>query len=165
MFLSVLTKRFFILSASSSILYFLLSIYLTNPTLITDTVLGNYSLIYKEHIISGLLQGLTTSISSLNLILLISISILTGLNLALLSGRMHLLQKKSGHLLAGGSILGTITGGCASCGLPILGALGLTGSLAYLPFKGLEISALALILLAISFFVLLKKTDPKYCKV
>ncbi|MEK6850253.1 MAG: hypothetical protein AABX85_01625 [Nanoarchaeota archaeon] len=49
-----------------------------------------------------------------------------------------------------GFFLGVFTPGCAACGLGLAGLLGLTASLASLPFQGREISLLAIILISFS---------------
>ena len=54
------------------------------------------------------------------------------------------------------STVGVVGSGCASCGLPILALLGLGGAAAYLPFQGAELSLVAIILLAVSLYVLVK---------
>lgn len=69
------------------------------------------------------------------------------------------------HFVVGGNtLLGLAGSGCAACGLPILSLLGLTGAIIYLPFRGAEISYLAVILLSISFFLLLRAIfEKEYC--
>jgi hypothetical protein len=57
---------------------------------------------------------------------------------------------------AGDSLLGIATSGCAACGLPLLAVLGLSGSVAYLPWHGTELSLLAVALLAVSFALSLR---------
>ena len=60
-------------------------------------------------------------------------------------------------MVGGSSLLGIIGSGCASCGLPILAFLGLSGAIFYLPFQGLELSVLAIILLSVSLYSLTKQ--------
>jgi len=72
---------------------------------------------------------------------------------------------KNLHFVVGGNtLLGIAGSGCAACGLPVLSILGLSGSIIYLPFRGTELSYLAVILLSISFYLLLKSVfEKEYC--
>ncbi len=129
-----------------------------NFRLATDTISGNYPLTYKLSVSFSLLQGMWTSMSSIALTMLIITSFLTGANVTLILQRLFFLRKLGNlHIMVGGStLLGLVAGGCASCGLPVIALLGLSGSVAYLPFRGSELSYIAVLLLSVSFFVLLK---------
>lgn len=59
-------------------------------------------------------------------------------------------------IAGGGSLLALVGSGCASCGLPLLALIGLSGAVAYLPFGGMEISLLALGLLVVSIVILVR---------
>lgn len=75
-----------------------------------------------------------------------------------------------------GSGLGIISGiitffglGCVSCGGLILASLfatiGITGIVAFLPFRGFEIQLLALIVSVISLLIFVRKSRARVCKV
>jgi len=68
---------------------------------------------------------------------------------------------KMGFVVGGSSLLGIVGSGCASCGLPILAFLGLSGAIFYLPFKGFELSVLAIILLSVSLYSLIKQSTKQ----
>ncbi len=168
----IFSKRFFLFTAVFGLVYFCLNIYALNYRLVYQTLWGNYPTVYKLNILSVLLDGARSSLSEINLITLILVSILTGANLYMLIKRIVYLHKirkltaevkqesevqsRWGILAAIGSFLGFVGSGCASCSLPILAYLGLSGSLAYLPFKGAEIPIVALAFLAISFVILIR---------
>lgn len=161
------SKQFIIPTVIVAVVYILLITYLTNLALTQDTILGHYPIAYKWNILKGLLQGLTTSMTSFSLVLLILTAVLIGTNLTLVA--LHLKAMRSSgklHVFVGGSSLLAIVGsGCAACGLPILALLGLSGSLIYLPWHGTELSIIAVILLLITFyFILLSYPTAKVCK-
>lgn len=161
------SKRFLIPTATIAIIYILLVTYLMNWSLFQDTLIGDYSLIYKWRILIGLLQGLTTSITTFTQILLILTALLTGINFTLVYLRLKALRSGGKlHLMVGGSsILAIVGSGCATCGLPILALLGLSGSLIYLPWHGLELSIVAVLLLLITlYFILISYPTEQVCK-
>ena len=94
------------------------------------------------------------------------IAILSGINLSLIiyyfQTRRTLLKKNG--LVGGVGIVGGFLGvGCASCGSVILSLIGVGGALAFLPFGGVEISFLAIILLLISLYSADKQIKRKIC--
>jgi hypothetical protein len=162
---SILTKRFIFICFISALAYFVFSIYFGNLSLVQNTIFGQFPYSYKLNLLSALLMGAFSAISTLNLVVLAILSLLTGANLALILKRIKLLGA-SGNLsiiFGGGSILSLAGTGCVSCGLPILGFLGLSASVAHLPMKGVEVSMLAIFLLLLSFFILIKR-EQQLCK-
>ena len=140
-----------------------------NARLVRDTLLGISPITYKVNLFIALLQGASTAVSTTALLLLGLTAFLTGANLTLIGMKLLLVRRIGGlHFIAGGgSVLGTIGSGCAACGLPIVSLLGLSGSIAYLPFRGMEIAYIAVIVLAISFYLLIKNNmqNEKACKI
>ncbi len=165
----LLARNFLISTITISVVYFILSIYLMNARLVSDTLLGISPITYKVKLFVALLQGASTTVSTTALLLLSLTAFLTGANLTLIGMKLLLVRRIGGlHFIAGGgSVLGTIGSGCATCGLPIVSLLGLSGSIAYLPFRGMELSYIAVIVLAISFYLLIKSNiqDEKSCKI
>lgn len=162
----LLSRSFIIVCFLASTAYFIFSIYFGNLPLVWDTVIGQYSYSYKLNLLSALLAGAFTAISIKNLTVLTILSFLTGANIALIVRRFRLL-KSSGHLslvFGGGSILSLTGAGCFGCGLPILGFLGLSASVAHLPLKGLEVSLISIGLLLASFVILIKR-EQQFCKI
>ena len=151
-----------------AILYVMTTIYLMNAGLVKDAILGVHSLSYKLNLLVALLAGMWTAMSRLSLALLVAVAILTGLNLTLTAERLKTIRSSGKiHLAVGGSsLLGIVGSGCASCGLPILALVGLSGAIAYLPLRGVELSIVAIILLSASLYFLIRsRTQEKACTV
>ena len=138
-----------------------------NSRLAVDTLMGNYPVTYKFNLLTALILGMWSAMGIFGLTILLATSLLTGANLTLLVQRLTTMSKLGNvHLVAGGSsILGLATSGCAACGLPILSLLGVSGSLAFLPLHGRELSYLSVILLIISLVMLIKTKPSKNCKI
>ena len=153
---NVFTKGVIISAFIIAIVYIILVVYLMNLRFVEDTLFGNYPLHYKWTIMWALLEGLNTSMTKIALAILILTSLFTGINLTIVTVRLKSIKGNGKlHFMVGGSsIVGIVGSGCAMCGLPILVLLGLSGSLAYLPFQGQEISVVGLILLLIAFYSL-----------
>lgn len=153
-----LPKSFLISTALIALVYLTSSIYLMNFTLVKNTIIGNYDLAYKLKLLLALLEGMWTAMTRIGLFLLIITSILTGVNITLIGIRIMKMQTlKNVHYIAGGgSLLGVIGSGCAACGLPLISVLGLSGSIVYLPFHGVELSYLSILLLSVSLYFMLK---------
>lgn len=156
-----------IASTAITIIYLIAVTFLMNSNLMIVTILGNFSLEYKFKIFISLLLSMWGSMTTVGFVLLILTAILTGLNISLLIKTLKGLKRQGSlKLVVGGSTLISIVGsGCASCGLPILALLGLGGSVAYLPFKGMELSYLSVILLTISLYVLIKQNKINSCNI
>ena len=165
---AILSKKFIVVTAIIAITYVMATIYLMNAGLVKDAFFGSHSLSYKWNLLIALLAGMWTAMSRLSLILLVLVAILTGANLSLIAQRLQKLRSLGGmrFMVGGSSLLGIVGSGCASCGLPILAFLGVSGAIAYLPFQGIELSVLAIILLSLSLYFLLKSQNrEKVCTV
>ncbi|MBI2075103.1 MAG: hypothetical protein HYT82_00350 [Candidatus Harrisonbacteria bacterium] len=160
---ALLSKKFIVATAIIAITYIIATIYLMNAGLVKDTILGSHSLSYKWNLMTALLAGMWTAMSRISLALLIVVAILTGANLSLIVQRLQKLRSSGGmrFMVGGSSLLGIVGSGCASCGLPILAFLGVGGAVTYLPFQGIELSVLAIILLSLSLYVLIKGYSNK----
>jgi len=154
------SKKIIIPTLLIGALYVIATVYLMNAGLVKDTVFGAHSFSYKWNLLIALLAGMWTAMSTLSLVLLIIVAILTGANLTLVVQRLRTIRAsgKMSFMVGGSSILGIVGSGCASCGLPILAFLGLSGAIFYLPFQGLELSVLAIVLLSVSLYSLIKRS-------
>lgn len=154
---SIWSKKIIIPTVIIAALYVIATIYLMNAGLVKDTIFGSYSLSYKWNLLVALLAGMWTAMSKLSLMLLVIVAVLTGANLTLVVQRVRAIRAsgKMSVVVGGSSLLGIVGSGCASCGLPILALLGLSGAIFYLPFQGLELSVLAVILLSFSLYTLM----------
>ncbi len=87
----------------------------------------------------------------------IILSILTGMLVSLIFFQynrvaVNVENKKYGVLSSAGIFLSFFVPGCAACGIGLVAVFGLASSLATLPFKGTEISFLAIILMAFALY-------------
>jgi len=164
----LISSKFLIPTLVIASIYVVFATYLMNLRLVQETFFGSFSVTYKASLLFALLSGMWTAMSGSALILLFATAILTGANLTLLVREIKILRKAQNlHFVVGGNtLLGLAGSGCAACGLPVLSILGLSGSIIYLPFHGQELSYLAVILLSISFYLLLRSVfDKEYCVV
>ena len=162
----LISSSFIIPTIVIASIYILFTTYLMNSRLVIETLMGSFSIVYKASLMFSLLGGMWTAMNWNALIVLFLAAILTGANLTLLFKQLKVIkQAKNLHFVVGGNtLLGVAGAGCAACGLPVLSLLGLSGSIIYLPFRGAEISYLALVLLSISFYLLLKSVfEKEYC--
>jgi hypothetical protein len=161
------TIIFILVSLLTAYLYITASIYISNSELINTTIHHPYPLVYKITIIKHLYQGLPVTLPKLDLFLLLTTAFLTGINTAFILTRLNnvLFRGKMNIVIGGSTLLGLATGGCAACGLPLLAFLGIGGSIYLLPFKGYELSFLAIFLLLISGIIFIRNSQSsKDCK-
>lgn len=157
------SKKIIIPTLLIAALYVIATVYLMNTGLVKDTLFGLHSFSYKWSLMLALLTGMWTAMSKLSLMLLVVVAILTGANLTLVVQRLQTIRAsgKMSFVVGGSSLLGIVGSGCASCGLPILAFLGLSGAIFYLPFQGLELSVLAILLLSVSLYSLIKQSTKQ----
>jgi hypothetical protein len=139
-----------------------------NFSLIKNAVFGENNLSFKLKILFYTVEGLFASVNAINIAILIITSILSGLNIALILQRISLLRKlnRFNLTISGSSFLGIASSGCASCGLPIISLIGLSGSIAFLPFKGGELPYVSISLLLLSLYFLVKDNkNVKECEI
>jgi len=91
---------------------------------------------------------------------LIALSILLGMLFSLIAYKTKMIRSvsgKTGVFTSAGIFLGIVAPGCAACGVGILSLLGVSAAtLAFLPFKGLELSAISAVILLILVFKITK---------
>ena len=157
----ITSPAFIIPSLTIASFYLIITTYLMNAELVWQTIFGNFPYSYKVNLLIALLQGMWTAMSGTGLVVLIITSLLTGANISLLLIKISILRKSGNiHFLIGGSTLfGVIGSGCASCGLPVLALLGLTGSVAFLPLRGMELSYISILLLSGSLYLLIRSIN------
>jgi hypothetical protein len=165
----LLSFKFFFGVLLSSLIYFIFSTLILNYRLVFQTLVGDYSSVYKLTLISNLITGAWTAFSRIDFILLVFTSILVGLNILLIFKTIRKLESRKGRfsISAGtGAILGIAVAGCSSCGFSVLSLLGLSASLSFIPFGGIGLHLLAIILLIFSSFYALKTLHDKVvCKI
>jgi hypothetical protein len=131
------------------------------------------TLAQKIELSVSLLGSITTNFSALSATYTILISILFGINLAMLAyflrNRIALVRESGVATGALGVVSGLLGVGCAACGslilTSVLSLVGVAGVLAFFPLKGAEFGILGVLLLFWSVFLVAKHIeDPLVCK-
>lgn len=85
-----------------------------------------------------------------------AIAILTGINTSMVICRKQMTGGlgfgKGATSSACSAFTGAIASGCPVCTAPLLGVFGLSGALALLPFQGLELKTIAIVVLVITLY-------------
>lgn len=103
----------------------------------------------------------------LQLGLMIALAFLGGINISIVIFKISVTKRIGGTNLAGVSgLVGSAFGvGCPACSTSLLSVLGIGGGLSVLPFKGIEITSLGVIILLISFYFIAKSvSECEECK-
>lgn len=105
-----------------------------------------------------------------SLFLSLIISVMFGVYLALFFFRREIIKNesvaKTSALGVGGTIASVIASGCPTCGAPFLAFFGAPLGLLALPFRGLEIKVLSIILLSFSIYLLAQSIERRLsCKI
>ncbi|HSW87602.1 MAG TPA: hypothetical protein VLG12_00395 [Candidatus Saccharimonadales bacterium] len=149
-----------------AILYALITLYLFDYHLVQQTWFGNFPISYKFSLMIALLQGFQTLFSPFDLFLLLITALLVGINFMLALSNIQKIKQK-GKLslsLGGASIIGLAATGCTTCGLSLFALFGLSAAVSSLPFHGLELHIVALVLLLLSLGYMIKKLHEEvYC--
>lgn len=95
----------------------------------------------------------------------LTISVLFGIYLALFIFRRDLIKdnKNTKAVISGlgGTITGVIAAACPTCGAPVFALFGAPLALMSLPFQGLEIKVLSILLLLLSIYLLTESIEKK----
>lgn len=132
-----------------------------------NAAIRNYKLLFSEFsltLLFNLILAVHSTMSPVSLAFLILISLLSGIVFSL---SLFLLRRQitySAGIGLSGIITGILTPACSSCALGLAGILGVSGILSLLPFKGLELGVLGIILLAASLVYLSGKISKKVCE-
>ena len=91
---------------------------------------------------------------------IILISVLLGILFSLITYKTKMIKSvsgKTGFFATAGIFLGVLAPGCAACGVGLLSIFGISAAtLAFLPFDGLELSAISAVILLILVFKITK---------
>lgn len=161
-----LIKKYFIsifIILFIALFYIIVILYIQNKDLLNNTLFNNYPARYKLKIITGIFTSVFYSYPVFQLLTLILISVLTGLNIVLITRKITYLRS-SGKLkimLGGSALLGLAASSCSACALPFLAFIGLGGSLAFLPLKGEEFSLLTIFLLILSAIIIIRNKNNR----
>jgi|SRR5581483_9948367 len=149
---------FILLAVFFAFLYTALVLYLLNFSLVKNTVIDATPLTFKLNLLLALLGGAWTAFSPLDRLLSFSTAVLFGANLALIISTAQKMKDGNGIkvIFGGGTLLSIVSAGCTSCGFSLLSILGISGALS-LPFHGIELHIISLLLLFLSFFYMLRR--------
>lgn len=154
-----------LLTILTALLIIAISTYLLNIPLLASTITAPWAWTAKIMLLGKLLGGAITNNSPFTFLLLLLTSFLAGINmaLALYQWKHHraLTMTKNSTTTTGIGV-GILAAGCSGCGLSILAILGLAGVIAFLPFKGQELSVFSIIILTTTLFWL-AKNPTKVC--
>lgn len=145
-------------------------------------LLPNFKLIKQIFIESGagaglvlmgnLLASIGDNLTLFSILITVLLGIMLGVNISLLIYKLRTLRKgnsKTDALGGVGFFVGLLGVGCAACGTALIAALlpfGIGSLLLFLPFGGLELQILALLLLGFSSMRLLKEiSSPAVCEI
>lgn len=150
-----------------------LAIWLPNISFLKHiTVSNTYSFSDKVAILWSSLGFIKTNSTPVTRTLIITVIILSGVNVSLLA--FYLKNRIKLEKAAGSGVLGTIAGllgvGCTSCGSVLLSSIfGLSataGFIGVLPLKGAEFGIVGILILTLSIYLIAKKIQtPFVCKV
>ena len=105
------------------------------------------------------------SIATISLTMLILMSIFSGMVISMTIYLMKRQIKGAVTASTSGVLFSLLTPTCPSCAIGLLSALGFGGFIAVLPFKGLELGVLGLIILIVSIIYLSNKIVSNVCEV
>mgnify|MGYP001597414473 CR=1 FL=1 len=133
-----------------------------------NSLIRNYRLLVHDFSLSlvfSLIKGTLTSLPPYAIITLILTSILGGIVVAFstfIIGRQLALGISTSFT---GIIVSVFAPACPACALSLLSIVGLGGFLAVLPFKGIELGVLGIVILLSSLIYLSKKINATVCEV
>lgn len=142
------------LSIIFALMALLFAFFVLNLTSYVTFLSANYPLFSKITILYYITIGSFSAISKTDSFFLVITCLLVGVNTALVVEKIKALkQSKSLKLTFGAGIVSLAATGCASCGLSLASVVGLTGVLVALPFGGIELYSLSvMVLLGILFY-------------
>jgi len=112
----------------------------------------------------SLIRGFPQTTTSASLFFLIILSILSGI---IISFTIYLISRqiKSGAYAGTSVLVSLIAPACPSCAVGLFGLIGIGGLASILPFKGLEIGFIGVLVVIFSIFYLAKKVETNTCSI
>ncbi len=152
--------RYIILAVFIGLFFYSINVLISNFYLVIYFFKNN-GFFESVKFISGLFFGFKETILLSSFVSLIIISIFLGLLFSMMTYKTIMIKNNSGKTFGffgtTGIFLGILAPGCPACAMGILPALGIgTAFFASLPFGGLELSILAILLLGFATFKITK---------
>jgi len=157
-------RNFLFKSLLLSLCYFVIALILFDFRTYESVISQSYSFATKLNITSLIFMGSFSILGIRDSILIGVISFLFGINLELVLRKLKSLKDRGGlHITFGAGLLSLVAAGCASCGLSFASVLGIAALVSLLPFRGLELYIVSIVILLISLFLNLQ-TLVRVCK-
>lgn len=157
-------RNFLLKSLLFGLIYFVIALVLFDYRTYESVLSQSYAFTAKLNITSIIFMGSFSILGARDSILIGVISFLFGLNLELVLRKIKFLKKRGGlHITFGAGLLSLVAAGCASCGLSFASVLGIATIVSLLPFHGLELYILSILILLASLFLNLR-TLVQVCK-
>ena len=160
--------RYIIFLIAGFLIFYLLNVFLININNI-KSVYGALDFSgFMTFLLSLILEFKNTVIFS-SFVSVVIVGILFGFLFSLIMFKINsnIAKSSSGFIGGLGVFLGVLAPGCAACGIGVVSALGLSaGFLSVFPYEGLELSFLAMVILAFAIFKTSKDlTRCDICKI
>lgn len=158
--------KYIFLAALIAFLIFSLFLFLTNiPIFLQAWSVGGFALFPKVSL--NIINTILSVSGRLALSLMIAIAIMGGINISMVIFKFRATRSMGLNFASIGGILGSAFGvGCPACSTSLISILGISGGLAVLPFKGVEITSLGLLILLVAFYFTAKSISLcEACKV
>lgn len=161
--------KYIVLAASLSVLLFSLFIFLNNISLFASAFAITKDLgVMAEVFLNAV--GMIKDIGGVPIFTsIIIVSILGGVSISMIIYKIVATRNSGsnrGLLSFGGIFGGALSSSCAACSSALISVLGVSGGLAVFPLKGLELSALSIIILIVSIFFISKSlSDSGECRI
>lgn len=160
----LISAKSFVLIILFATLFVSTSIIAINLPSFVSFLFNSYPILTKLNILWLIFVGSFSAISRLDVVLVLVMGILFGINMTLLINKYSALKKRGNlKIMFGTGIISVFAAGCASCGLSFTSIIGISAVIAVLPFGGVELYLLAILVLIISIYFNLKQII-KVCK-
>lgn len=157
-------RNFILKSLIFGLIYLTFALILFDYRTYESVLSQSYSFTAKLNICWLIFIGSFSILGVRDSILVIIISLLFGINLELVLRKLKFLKKRGGlHITFGAGLLSLVAAGCASCGLSFASVLGIAALVSLLPFHGLELYIVSIIIL-LSSLLLNLQTLVVVCK-
>ena len=148
--------RYLLLALLIALFFYLLNVLISG----WKSLAGFYSsagFLKTMNLLFVLFMGFSNSITMISFISLIIISLMLGMLFSMLVYKHHIYalngDKRLGIFGGIGAFLAALVPGCAACGIGFASILGLSaGILSFLPYDGIELSLIAMVILIVTIF-------------
>ncbi len=148
-----------------ALLFVSISIVIINLQSLLSLLSNSYPLLSKVNIFFIIFIGSFSATSALDIVLVVIMGILFGVNMTLLVNKFSALKRRGNlRIMFGTGIISVFAAGCASCGLSFASLIGILAVLTILPFGGIELYFVAILVLLASIYYNLKQII-KVCKI